>query len=221
MIDGNLKLMYMYRGDIIKEINDIQDKINKDRGEIYTTKLNRIKELSELLLDSDKFELSFYKNILYFGVPITMNKWNKIVVSNNPEDYKTSATSLENIKRIKQGHKVEPIMTNRKLVQLVHRGGSTKGMSKYNEYMTQELDKYLGVGKSGFTPLKFGVTGRFKGKGSTQKILTNYLYSDDKLVSKDNPLLVYRGAERHDKRQHKYDSVLVPANKWRIILNKK
>ena len=136
------------------------------------------------------------------GIPITINKWNKVVVPDD-YDYDDSPSTEEQINYIikSQGQKFIPYTDNRYIIGYEQVGGSSK---EYNEKMTDYINEDLIQDKR----FQFMITVRFKNG------IGVYNYTMDNLVDNDFILGKYKNSYAHDTRALKYNSVLIPIEKY-------
>ena len=203
MYNINIELKKIYMNELKDEIKNLFEDYKTETSSKKLKKLmKQIEEKKELLTNKDEFDKSFYKNKKYMGIPITINKWNKVVVPDD-YDYDDSPSTEEQINYIikSQGQKFIPYTDNRYIIGYEQVGGSSK---EYNEKMTDYINEDLIQDKR----FQFMITVRFKNG------IGVYNYTMDDLVDNDFILGTYKTSYAHDTRALKYNSVLIPIEKY-------
>jgi hypothetical protein len=203
MYNYNIKLKKIYFNylktqveELIEEYTTITSEKKKEK------KLKEINEYKSLMTNKENFDKAFYKNRKYLGIPITINKWNPVEI---PEDHDDddAVNTEEQLKIVQslQGQKFIPHMKNKYINKYEQVGGSS---DIYNKLMTKYLNEDILKGNK----FEFMVTVRFS------HAIGVYNYTKDPLVTDDNILGTYKASYSHDKRILKYNSVLIPIEKY-------
>jgi len=208
MFNKNIELKKIYADELKAELKDLISDYKLETKESKKKNiLNVIKEYKKLLTDKNEFDKAFYMNKKYLGVAITINKWNPVEIPEEyyDEDYDRDnyVNSVEQLELVKsqQGQKFIPHMKDKYVVKLEQVGGSS---DKYNELMTKYLNEDVVKGQK----YQFNVTVRFSHG------IAVYNYTKDDLVDNDFILGTYKTSYSHDKRNLKYNSVLIPIEKY-------
>jgi hypothetical protein len=165
--------------------------------------LEIIRAYRDILSNKDEFDKDFYRNKPYFGIPITMNKFQPIIIPNEEDYY--GVTSLEILKIMKgnQGQLFIPEMINKKIVSIVQVGGLG---DEYNKLMT----KYIKEDMINNKQFEFTITVR------TKNSIGVYNYTSDKLADTDCILETYQPAyaKGKTKSDKSLNAVLIPIERF-------
>jgi hypothetical protein len=176
---------------------------NEDMKKKTKEQLIIIKGYRDLLTNKDEFDKEFYRDNDYFGIPITMNKFQPIIIPSE-EDY-DGVTSLEILKIMKdnQGQKFIPEMKNKKIVSITQVGGLG---DDYNKLMTKSINEDM-IKNQHF---EFTITVRSKNS------ICVYNYSKDKLADTNCILETYKPAYNVQKikSDKTLNAVLIPIEKF-------
>jgi hypothetical protein len=207
-----IQLKKTYINDLKIELDKFIDqyldtpKENKSLRKAYLTNITAI---YNVLTNKDEFDKDFYKNKRYYGIGITMNKFNRIEI---PSDYvyddKFNTKEMMEHVQMSQGQKFIPHFVNKQITKITRK--PTKDTSKDNKF-NKEFNEII---KGDVKPYNFNITNVFS------NILGVYDYTNDNLVENDFILGTYRCAYAYDDRDDlHYNAVLIPIEKFIMMLN--
>ena len=202
----NIELKKIYYDELINKLrNFIQDYKNETNAKEREKIKEIIKIYNKILTNKDEFDKDFYKNARYIGIGVSMNKFNPIVIPEN-YNYNDSPSTREMMSHVQksQGQKFIPTFVNRQITEIECTKAGSVGYEKFNREFNEKLN-----GKT--TPYDFKITCAFS------KVIGVYDYTNDKLLSDDFILRVYKCAYAHDDQKGtKFNAVLIPIEKFII-----
>lgn len=212
--DITLKTIHSYQIRLKKQYyNQLLETLKEDfrlyeiaflKGETSSVKdvMLNITSVLDVLTDKDEFNKDFYKNSEsgYFGIGVTMNKFNPIEI---PEgyDFTDSPSTEKQIAEVKSNQKQKfiPNIKNRKVIGMLTKAGQSNAVDekiknmffkkgqKYDYKITCVMGDCIGV----------------------------YDYTKDDYVENDFILGTYRTGYTHDAHDgRKYNAVLIPIEKF-------
>lgn len=201
----NIQLKHVYKNMLFDTFSTLTEKYNdsldKNNDKEAKVMLHNIKAVYNVLTNKDEFNKDFYKNRLYMGIGITINKFNPVKI---PEGYDFEGLiTKERIDDVKseQGQIYIPHITNRKVTAITRDTGSEEQRKLFDK----EFKKKIGT-----TPYTYDIT------CVCSDAISVYEYSNDDYVENDFILGAYQSAYSSDDQKGKFGAVLIPIEKFTI-----
>jgi len=195
---------------------------NIELKEDYKKELNAIDENHPLLKDSKAFDISFYQNRPYYGMPLTLNKLHKQNANDKFLKIKTSDSRFVMERKFKSRHVIskiehgtyEPFFELNNLFTGVKYNKITDINKQIIPYLINKELKSHFSGESK-TPVGYEFILTTKCKNS----IVSYNYSTDEYISDPSKIFeVYQPSHKYDSRTNysdkDFEAVLIPAERF-------
>lgn len=201
----NIQLKQVYKNMLfdtfVIQIKAYEEALLEGKEKKAKVMLQNIKAVYNVLTNKDEFNKDFYKNRLYMGVGITINKFNPVKI---PEGYDFEGLiTKERIDDVKseQGQIYIPHITNRKVTAITRDTGSEEQRKLFDK----EFKKKIGT-----MPYTYDIT------CVCSDAISVYEYSNDDYVENDFILGTYQSAYSSDDQKGKFGAVLIPIEKFTL-----
>ena len=201
----NIQLKQVYKNILMEKIKEqiktYDEALLEGKDKKAKISLLNIKAVYNVLTNKDEFNKDFYKNSLYMGIGITINKFNPVKI---PEGYDYEGLiTKERIEDVasEQGQIFIPHITNRKITAITRDTGS----EEQRKHFDKEFKKKIGK-----TPYKYDIT------CVCSDAISVYDYTADDYVENDFILGTYQSAYSSDDQKGKFGAVLIPIEKFTL-----
>jgi len=195
---------------------------NIELKELYKEELREQNPNHPLLSDTKAFDISFYQNRPYYGIPLTLNKLNKQNPDNEFLKINTSDSRFVMANKFKARHVISRIIHGAYEPFFTLKNQFTKSEANYITDINKQIIPYL-INKE----LKSHFSGESKKPKGYDFILTtkcknsivSYNYSDDEYISDPAHIFnVYQASHKYDSYTNysdaDFEAVLIPAERF-------